>query len=180
LNFERTTLDGVVRIVPDRNSDARGYFERIYCERTFSSRGLCSRFVQQAISHNLKRGTLRGLHFQSSPYAEIKLVRCVRGKVFDVIVDVRLGSSMFGRWIGVDLSAEGGEMLYIAEGLAHGYITLTDDVTLHYCLSTEFAPDASRGIRWDDPDLKITWPIAPAVISDRDRLLPTFAQFRCR
>lgn len=176
MNFESTELEGLLRIRTARSLDTRGYYERVFCARTFRAHGLCASFVQHGLAHNLKRGTLRGLHLQMPPHAEIKLVHCVRGEVFDVIVDLRRESQTFGRWLGFSLSVMSGEMLYVDKGLAHGYITLTDDAMLHYCMSPEYHPGASSGIRWDDPELAIAWPIPPEVISERDRCLPTLAQ----
>jgi dTDP-4-dehydrorhamnose 3,5-epimerase len=176
LIFEPTEFGGLLRIRTARSSDARGFYERAFCERTFRAHGLRGSFAQHGLAYNLKRGTLRGLHFQKSPHAETKLVHCVEGAVFDVIVDLRSDSQTYGRWLGFNLSAASGEILYVGEGLAHGYITLTETATLHYCISPEYEPAASSGVRWDDPALAIAWPIPPTVISDRDRRLPVLEQ----
>jgi dTDP-4-dehydrorhamnose 3,5-epimerase len=175
-----TEFGGLLRIRTARSSDPRGFYERAFCERTFRAHGLRGSFAQHGLAHNRKRGTLRGLHFQKSPHAEIKLVHCVEGAVFDVIVDLRTESPTYGRWLGFNLSAASGEMLYVGKGLAHGYITLTETATLHYCIWPEYEPAASSGVRWDDPALAIAWPIPPRVISDGDRCLPALEQLAGR
>jgi dTDP-4-dehydrorhamnose 3,5-epimerase len=177
VKLAETTLAGVHRIVPERHADARGFFGRVYCERTLDEWGLHSHFVQHSVSFNKERGTLRGLHLQRSPHAEIKLVQCLHGRVFDAVVDVRPDSTNFGRWTGVELSAETGDVLYVPEGFAHGFVTLTDDATLHYCISAEYEPTAATGLRWDDPDVGIAWPLAPRIIGERDRSLMSLKQF---
>jgi dTDP-4-dehydrorhamnose 3,5-epimerase len=176
LKLIETTLPDVYRIVPDRHADARGYFGRVYCERTLDGWGLHAHYVQHSVSFNTERGTLRGLHLQRSPHAEVKLVQCLHGGVFDVVVDVRPGSAHFGRWTGVELTAANGEILYVPEGFAHGFVTLTDAATLHYCISVEYEPTAATGLRWDDPDVGIAWPIVPRIISERDRSLMSLKQ----
>ena len=178
MKLAETPLAGVHRIVPDRHADARGFFARVYCERTLQGWGLHSHYVQHSISFNEAKGTLRGLHLQRAPHAEIKLVQCVRGAIFDVIVDVRQDSPNFGRWIGIEPSAAAGEILYVPEGFAHGFVTLTDEATLHYCISVEYKPSAASGLRWNDPDIGIAWPVEPRIISDRDRALMSLAEFR--
>jgi dTDP-4-dehydrorhamnose 3,5-epimerase len=173
-----TVLADVYRIVPDRHADARGFFGRVFCERTLDEWGLHSHYVQHSVSFNKEMGTLRGLHLQRSPHAEVKLVQCLHGGIFDVVVDVRPESPNFGRWTGVELSAANGEILYVPEGFAHGFVTLTDEATLHYCISVEYEPAVAAGLRWNDPDVGIAWPLAPRIISDRDLTLMSLTQFR--
>jgi dTDP-4-dehydrorhamnose 3,5-epimerase len=178
VKLAKTPLADVHRILPDRHVDARGFFERVYCERTLAEWGLHSHYAQHSVSFNKEKGTLRGMHLQRSPNAEIKLVQCLHGGIFDVVVDVRPESPNFGRWTGVELSAENGEVLYVPEGFAHGFVTLTDDATLHYCISVEYEPSAAAGLRWDDPDVGIAWPVVPRIISERDRSLMSLKQLR--
>ena len=178
MKLAETPLADVYRIVPDRHADARGFFGRVYCQRTLDEWGLHSHYAQHSVSFNKDKGTLRGMHLQRSPHAEIKLVQCLHGGIFDVVVDVRPESPNFGRWTGVELSAETGEILYVPEGFAHGFVTLTDAATLHYCISVEFEPTAATGLRWDDPDVGIAWPLAPRIISERDRSLMSLKQLR--
>ena len=142
---------------------------RTFCREEFQARGLACEFVQCSTSFNRHRGTLRGLHFQDAPYAETKLVRCTRGRVFDVAVDLRAGSTTRGRWSATELSAETGRMVYIPAGFAHGFQTLEDDTELFYQISVPYRPEAARCIAWDDPSLAIAWPLADPVLSARDR-----------
>jgi dTDP-4-dehydrorhamnose 3,5-epimerase len=178
VKLAETALAGVYRIVPDRHADARGFFGRVYCERALREWGLHSHYVQHSVSFNKERGTLRGLHFQRPPHAEIKLIQCLHGRIFDVVVDVRRESPDFGRWTGLELSAESGEILYVPERFAHGFVTLTDEATLHYCISVEYEPTAATGLRWDDPDVGIAWPLLPRIISERDLSLMNLKQLR--
>jgi dTDP-4-dehydrorhamnose 3,5-epimerase len=178
VKLAETPLAGVYRIVSDRHADARGFFGRVYCQRTLDEWGLHSHYPQHSVSFNKEKGTLRGMHLQRSPHAEIKLVQCLHGGIFDVVVDLRPESPNFGRWTGVELTAANGEILYVPEGFAHGFVTLTDAATLHYCISVEYEPSAAAGLRWDDPDIGIAWPFAPHIISDRDRALMSLKQFR--
>lgn len=172
MKFLPTALDGVVLVETVRLEDDRGAFARTYCEREFAEAGIASRFVQCNVSQNRRRGTLRGMHLQAAPHAEGKLVRCVRGAVLDVAVDVRDGSPTFGRWVGVELSADRQNAVYIGPGLAHGFLSLADDSELFYMMTAEFVAGASRGYRWDDPVFAIAWPFAPVVIAERDRTWP--------
>jgi dTDP-4-dehydrorhamnose 3,5-epimerase len=167
-----TELAGCVLVELAPNVDERGFFARTFDEAEFAGRGLTSAVAQCSISYNAARGTLRGLHFQSAPWTEAKLVRCTRGRVFDVVADVRAGSPTFGRWTAVELSAENRTGIFIAEGLAHGFLTLEPESEVMYQISTPHHPEAFRGVRWDDPVLAIDWPAQPAVISDRDAELP--------
>lgn len=144
----------------------------MFCEREFAEHGLRTHYGQHSLSYNEARGTLRGLHFQRYPHGEVKLVQCVGGIVFDVVVDARRDSPSFGRWVSYTLSAENGEMLYVPEGCAHGFLTLSDHAMVHYCISGAYSPQASSGIRWDDPKLGIVWPRSVAIVSERDLALP--------
>jgi dTDP-4-dehydrorhamnose 3,5-epimerase len=170
--FTELALKGVYLIEPERQEDERGFFARTFCIEEFSSRGLDTAVAQCNVSYNRRRGTLRGLHFQASPHAEIKLVRCTAGAVFDVVVDIRPDSPTYKQWLGVELSAMNRKLLYIPEGFAHGFQTLEDDTELLYQMSKAHVPDAARGIKWDDPAIGIAWPMAPLVVSARDQNYP--------
>jgi dTDP-4-dehydrorhamnose 3,5-epimerase len=170
--FTESALKGVYLIEPERQEDERGIFARTFCVEEFSVRGLDAAVAQCNVSYNRRRGTLRGLHYQVSPHAEVKLVRCTMGAAFDVVVDIRPGSPTFRQWLGVELSARNRKMLYIPEGLAHGFQTLEDDTELFYQMSKAYVPEAARGIKWDDPAIGIAWPMAPLVVSGRDQNYP--------
>ncbi|MCM8769829.1 MAG: dTDP-4-dehydrorhamnose 3,5-epimerase [Candidatus Omnitrophica bacterium] len=170
MKFIATNLPGVWLVELNRVCDARGFFARVYCQNEFKKHGLDFTVVQTSLSFNKKRGTLRGLHFQKQPYAEQKIVCCVKGRIFDVAVDIRSGTSTQWQWYGVEL--ENGQMLYLPEGFAHGYQTLTDDTLILYHHSQFYHPEAADGLRWDDPFLKISWPLCPTVISVQDRYRP--------
>lgn len=173
LTFADTELAGVVVVEPEPSLDERGAFARWYCRQEFAEHGIDFVPVQASVSSNLRRGTLRGLHFQVAPQEEAKLVLCTRGSAFDVAVDVRTGSPTYGRWISVELSAASRRAVYVPPGCAHGFQTLEDDTELLYLISELYEPSLQRGVRWDDPDLRIAWPeAAQRVVSDRDRNLP--------
>jgi dTDP-4-dehydrorhamnose 3,5-epimerase len=175
--FIQTPLDGVWVIELERFSDERGWFARTFDEHEFSSRGLNPRVVQTNASFNKLAGTVRGMHYQAEPHGESKLVRCVRGAIFDVAVDLRPGSPTHGSWHGVELSAENGRAFYIPAGLAHGFQTLQDGAEVHYLMGDPYVPEASCGVRWDDPAFAIDWPEAPPggrTISERDAGYPDF------
>ena len=176
--FENLKLEGALLIRPDRHVDERGYFARTYCRETFLARGLKDCSLQCSTSFNQRRGTLRGLHLQREPHGETKLIRCVRGHVFDVIVDVRDGSPSYGQWHAEHLSAENGLGLYVPGGFAHGFMTLMDETELLYQMADPFVPASAAGIAWNDPALAIGWPLEPIVISARDRSLPTLKAWR--
>jgi len=167
--FTETCLKGAFVIDLERLEDQRGFFARSWCEREFAGHHLETKWVQANISYNKKKGTLRGMHFQVSPHEEEKLVRCIRGKLFDVIVDFRQGSDTFKKWFGVELSAENRRMIYIPKGFAHGFVTMDDDTEVFYLMSEFYAPGYGRGIRWDDPAIGIVWPEKITVISDQDK-----------
>lgn len=177
--FTALSLGGAWLIESQRFEDERGFFARTFAVEEYLAHGLIPDIVQCSMSFNRKRGTLRGLHFQAPPHDEVRSVRCVRGAVFDVIVDLRPESPTFRRWASVELSADDNRVLYIPKGLAHGFQTLVDGTELSYQISTAYAPSAVRGIRWDDPELAIAWPdVDERVISARDLALPTLASFR--
>jgi dTDP-4-dehydrorhamnose 3,5-epimerase len=176
MRFKAATLPGVWVIELDRLDDERGWFARTFDEEEFRSRRLNPSVVQCNTSYNVRRGTLRGMHYQAAPDGESKLVRCVRGAIFDVAVDLRADSATYCAWDGVELSAENGLALYIPEGLAHGFLTLTDDCEVLYQMGHRYVPGAARGVRWDDPAFGIKWPPAQGsrIISERDASYPDF------
>ncbi|RXH01614.1 dTDP-4-dehydrorhamnose 3,5-epimerase [Bradyrhizobium vignae] len=170
--FHELPLAGAYRIEPQLIVDHRGGFARRFCAETFRAHGLESDFVQRSISYNRRAGTLRGMHFQAAPHLEAKLVRCTRGAIFDVIVDLRRSSTTFGRWYAETLTADSRVILYVPKGFAHGFQTLVDNTDVDYEISPAYVPGAERGFRFDDPGLAINWPVADAVISERDEALP--------
>ncbi|CAG0938527.1 dTDP-4-dehydrorhamnose 3,5-epimerase [Gammaproteobacteria bacterium] len=174
LKFLETEVDGAFIIEPERRSDERGYFARLWCAEELGGRGLEPRVAQINTGVSPRRGTLRGLHYQEAPHAEVKIARCVRGAAWDVVVDLRPESPTFRRWAAVELDAGNGRILYAPEGCAHGYLTLADDTELIYMASRPYAPQAARGVRYDDPAFGIAWPAPPAVISAADRSWPLF------
>jgi dTDP-4-dehydrorhamnose 3,5-epimerase len=167
-----TEVEGCYVIAPERLEDARGFFARTYDRWEFEERGLNPRIAQSSISYNPRKGTLRGMHYQIPPFQEVKLVRCTRGSIHDVAVDLRPGSPTHMRHAAVDLDAQNRLALYVPEGCAHGFLTLEDDCEVFYQISERHSPDHARGIRWDDPALSIRWPGRVEVISDRDRSYP--------
>jgi dTDP-4-dehydrorhamnose 3,5-epimerase len=169
MQFQAIKLPNAYIIDLDKIDDERGFFARAFCQREFAEQGLTTQFVQCNISSNRKRGTLRGMHYQLPPSAETKLVRCIRGAIYDVIVDLRPDSPTFLQWYGVELSAENRRMLYVPEGFAHGFQTLADDTELFYQMSEYYAPDYARGLRWNDPLINIAWPLAIESISAKDQ-----------
>jgi dTDP-4-dehydrorhamnose 3,5-epimerase len=172
--FRETAIAGVWVVEPERHEDERGFFARTWDSSEFAARGLSGRVVQCSVSYNRRRGTLRGLHYQVAPHEEAKLVRCTLGAVFDVAVDLRPGSTTLCDWVGVDLSAENRRALYVPEGCAHGFLTLADDSEVSYQMSEFHAPEAARGVRFDDPAFGIDWPAEVAVVNERDRSYPDF------
>ncbi len=170
MRFEATPLPGVWVIDLDRLGDERGWFARTFDAEEFEARGLNSTVVQCNASFNARSGTLRGLHYQAEPHGESKLVRCVRGAIFDVAVDLRPNSPTRCRWHGTELNADSGRAFYIPAGLAHGFQTLTDDCDVLYQMGHRYVPDAARGVRWDDPAFAIEWPSpgGERIISERD------------
>jgi dTDP-4-dehydrorhamnose 3,5-epimerase len=172
--WRETELAGAFVVESEPIEDERGWFGRIYDESEFAERGLAARFVQGSAAFNTESGTLRGMHYQAEPHAEAKLIRCIRGAVHDVIVDLRPASATFKRWVAVELSAADGRMLYVPEGLAHGYLTLEDESETLYLISAPYAPEAARGVRWDDPAFGIDWPHEHRVMSEKDKAWPDF------
>lgn len=172
--FNETKLAGAYVVDPERFEDERGYFARTWSAREFEALGLASRFVECNVSFNRCRGTLRGMHVQLPPNAQAKLVRCTSGAIYDVIVDLRVGSPTFKRWLAVELTAADGRMIYIPEGFAHGFQTLTDAVEVFYQMSSNYAPESARGVRWDDRTFGIDWPPDERTIIQRDREYPDF------
>ena len=166
--FTETKLKGAYIIEPEKIEDERGFFARTWDQKKFSELGLNSKIVQCNISFNKKKGTLRGLHYQIAPYEEAKLVRCTQGKVFQVMVDLRPDSKTLHQWIGFELSAKNHKMLYVPEGFALGLQTLENNCELFYQMSQIYMPECARGIRWDEPTLRISWPLKPTVISKKD------------
>ena len=175
MKFSPTALVGAYVIDIEPVADERGFFVRSWCREEFARRGLNPDLAQCSISFNKKRGTLRGMHYQAKPHEETKVVRCTRGAIYDVILDLRPESSTFRKWIAVELSADNRRMLYIPAGLAHGFQSLTDDTEVFYQISTPYHPESARGARWNDPAFGIEWPVAERVISDKDRQYPDFA-----
>ena len=167
----------VAHIVPQRFADARGWFTETWHEERFQKLGVNARFCQDNQSVSVKAGTLRGLHFQRTPHAQAKLVRCLRGRIFDVAVDLRRESPTFKYWVGVELSADRGNQLFVPAGFGHAFITLEDDCHVAYKVDAYYAPSADGGIRWNDPELAIEWPMTGSgpVLSDKDAALPLLA-----
>ena len=173
--FRETKLAGAFIIDLEKREDERGFFARAWCEKEFAEHGLATRLVQCNLSYNARPGTLRGMHYQVAPHEETKLVRCFRGAIFDVIIDLRRDSKTYKQWVGVELSADNRRALYVPEGFAHGYQTLTPDAETFYQVSEFYAPEAERGVRWNDPAFGIKWPETPErVISEKDTAFPDY------
>jgi dTDP-4-dehydrorhamnose 3,5-epimerase len=172
VQFAPTALDHVVVVELDRLEDDRGFFARSWCLREFAAHGIGAEFVQENVGSSHTAGTLRGLHFQRPPFEEAKLVRCTAGAVFDVAVDLRSTSPTYLRWVGVELSADRRNLLYVPEGCAHGYLTLTAATEVRYLTSQFYAPDAAGGVRFDDEALGIQWPREVVLASQQDRSWP--------
>jgi dTDP-4-dehydrorhamnose 3,5-epimerase len=174
VKFRETKLAGAFVVEPERVVDERGFFARSYCRREFERLDLESGFVQSSISYNEARGILRGMHYQVAPHEEAKLVRCTRGAIHDVIVDLRPGSTTFNQWVGMELSAENRLTLYVPRGFAHGFVTLEPQTELAYQISAFYEPGSAVGFRWDDPAFGIEWPVAQPIVSERDAAFPDF------
>lgn len=170
--FTPTAVDGVFTVDIKRHADERGWFARGFCSEDFKSAGLSGSFLQANLSFNHAAGTLRGMHWQDAPHSEVKVVRCTRGAIYDVALDLRRSSPTYLQWTGVELSADNARSLYIPEGCAHGYLTLAPGAEVHYLVSAFYAPTHDRGARWDDPAFNIAWPEKPQVISARDQEHP--------
>jgi dTDP-4-dehydrorhamnose 3,5-epimerase len=174
VKFHPAPLEGAGTIEMDRRGDERGFFARIFCEHEFAQAGLASRFVQANNALSSRQGTLRGMHYQLGEAAEVKVVRCIRGAVWDVVLDLRPGSPTFGKWFGAELNQDNRLMMYVPEGFAHGLITLKDDSEVIYLVSNYYDPNRERGVRWNDPKFAIAWPAPPAEISAKDAGWPDF------
>jgi dTDP-4-dehydrorhamnose 3,5-epimerase len=176
LRFTRLELPDCRLVELEPIEDDRGFFARSWSAEDFIAQGLNGELVQCSVSFNLRRGIIRGLHFQAAPDQEAKLVRCTRGGIFDVAVDVRPGSPTKGRWVSAELTSENRRSLYIPEGFAHGFQCLEDGTEVFYQMSHRYVPEASRGLAWDDPEVGIEWPAGDVILSGRDRSFPTLAQ----
>lgn len=174
MRFEKTGLDGAYLIHREPMQDHRGFFARTFCVREFGTLGLETSFPQHSISHSHRKATLRGMHFQRSPFGEVKVVRCLTGSIFDVIIDLRPNSPTFGQWRGFELSAERGDQLYIPQQFAHGFQALTDAAQVSYLISAFYQPDAAAGYRYDDPAFNISWPYPVSEIAAKDLTWPVF------
>jgi dTDP-4-dehydrorhamnose 3,5-epimerase len=172
LIYRETTLAGAYIIEPERINDDRGYFARVWCKNDLQQHGLKADLAQSNVGFSHRKGTLRGLHFQRTPHAEVKIVRCTRGAMFDVIVDLRPQSSTFRRWFGAELNDENGRMIYVPEGFAQGYITLAENTEMNYHTSQLYNAEAATGVRYNDPAFGIDWPLIPTVVSEQDRNWP--------
>lgn len=176
MKFTKTEFDGLLIIEPEKRSDERGFFARTWCLNEFTEQGLVSNLAQSSISFNVKKGTLRGMHYQIEPYSETKVVRCTMGAIFDVVIDLRTDSATYLKWLGVELSAENHLSLYIPVGFAHGFQTLIDSTEVYYMISEFYHPECTRGLRWDDPAIGIKWPSKPVVILEKDSNYLDFRQ----
>jgi dTDP-4-dehydrorhamnose 3,5-epimerase len=174
MTFQETKISGAFEIDIEPIHDERGFFARTWCQEEFEGKGLNALSVQCNISFNPRKGTLRGMHYQAAPHAEAKLVRCTKGAVYDVVLDLRPHSATFKGWIAITLTAEKRNTVYIPEGCAHGFLTLEDATEVSYQMSEYYNAESARGVRWNDPAFKIVWPEEVKVISDRDRTYPNF------
>jgi len=174
MKFEQTSIPGVWLIDIEPHGDERGFFARTWCAAEAAAHGLNPACLQCSLSFNRKRGTLRGMHWQDTPHAEAKWIRCIRGAAWDVALDLRPESPAYGKWVGAELSANNRRMIYIPEGVAHGFQTLENDTELFYQMSVSYVPELARGVRWNDPVFGINWPVADPVLSDRDRAYKDF------
>ncbi|MGY6213104.1 dTDP-4-dehydrorhamnose 3,5-epimerase [Cytobacillus firmus] len=173
MKFSKTNLDGVVIVEPKVFGDHRGWFMETYNETNFIEAGINVKFVQDNHSFSATKGTLRGLHYQLNPKAQTKLVRCTKGAIYDVAVDIRKGSSTFGKWFGLELTEDNKKQLLITEGFAHGFMTLTEEVEVQYKVDEFYAPDCDRGIIWNDPEIAIEWPMdVTPILSAKDEKAP--------
>lgn len=179
MTFSETKLPGAFEVQLERKPDERGFLARTWCQEEFQQHGLNPKLVQCSVSFNARKGTLRGLHYQAAPFPEAKLVRCITGAIYDVVVDLRPDSPTFKDWIAVVLTGADRNMLYVPEGCGHGFLTLEDETEVFYQMSEFFYPELARGVRWNDPSFQIDWPGEVAVISDRDRMYPNFEQLPC-
>lgn len=174
MKFSATKIPGVVVIDAEPIGDERGFFARSFCAREFAAAGFELTVAQTNLSHNARRGTLRGMHYQAEPKPEPKLVACIRGAIFDVAIDLRAESPSFRDWVGAELTDSNGKALFVPPGCAHGFLTLADETQVSYLMGEFYDPDLARGVRWDDPAFGVEWPGEPTVISDRDAGYPDF------
>jgi dTDP-4-dehydrorhamnose 3,5-epimerase len=174
MKFHETPVKGAYVIEMEKRGDERGFFARAYCEDEFKQHGLLSHYAQTNNSLSVEKGTLRGMHYQLPPVSEVKIVRCISGSLFDVIVDLRPQSETYGKWFGVELNAENRLMLYVPRGFAHGFITLAENTEAFYMVSDPYTPGGERGLRYNDPKFGIQWPAEPTVMSDKDQAWPMF------
>ncbi|MFZ1752152.1 MAG: dTDP-4-dehydrorhamnose 3,5-epimerase [Caldilineaceae bacterium] len=174
MNFVETALPGALIIELEEIVDERGFFARSFCVEEFNARGMNPHIAQCNISYNHRKGTLRGMHYQCAPYSEVKIVRCTKGAIYDVIVDLRRDTPSFGKWIAVELTAANRRSLYIPEGFAHGFQTLIDDTEVFYQMSQFYQPQAAKGFRWNDSYFGIAWPDHEKILSAKDRSFPDF------
>ena len=175
MNFTETKIGGVYVLDPKRFEDERGFFAPAFSAREFEARGMAGRFVESNISYSRRRGTIRGMHYQAAPNGQAKLVRCTRGAVYDVAVDLRPDSPTYGEWVGVELTAENRRMLYLPGDCGHGFQTLVDETEVFYMVSSPYAPESGRGFRWDDPAFRIEWPeTEERILVERDRDYPDY------
>jgi len=177
MEFIKTTLKDATLIKPRIFQDNRGFFMESYSKKLFEANGITANFVQDNHSLSAEKGVLRGLHFQAPPFAQAKLVRVTRGKVYDVIIDLRKNSETFGKWEGFELSAQNFQMLFVPKGFAHGFITLEDNTEFQYKCDEYYSKESEGGIIWNDPDLNINWNFENPILSDKDKLLPKFKDF---
>ena len=169
MNLNKTSFSGVFLIEIEKLNDERGFFARTFDSNFFEENKLVSKFIQSSISHNVQKGTLRGMHYQVDPYAETKLISCTNGKIFDVLIDLRENSKTFKKWQSIELDSKNYSTLYVPEGIAHGFQTMEDDSVLSYQISNVYKPEYSGGIRWNDPLFNIDWPLKPTIISKKDQ-----------
>ena len=172
--FKETKLKSAYVIDIEKKIDERGFFARAWCQKEFIDNGLESNLAQVNVSYNKVKGTLRGMHYQIAPYQEVKIVRCTKGAIYDVIIDLRAESPTFKKWIGVELTSDNYRLLYVPEDFGHGFQTLVDNTEITYQVSQFYSPGAERGIRWNDPVLEIDWPLEPSAISDKDKNWPDY------
>lgn len=174
MKFSALAIDGAWKISLDLHRDARGFFARSYCAQEFAQHGIHEHFVQSNLSYNTAKHTLRGMHYQSAEAPESKIVRCLRGAVYDVLIDLRPASPSYKHWVGIALDDENRDSVYIPPGVAHGFLTLTDHSELLYMMGGTYVAEAAHGVRYNDPAFGVEWPATPAVISDRDRTYPNY------
>jgi len=172
--FAETKLKGAFIIDLEKKEDERGFFARTWCQKEFAEQGLMTNFVQGNISYSKNKGTLRGMHYQVAPHAEVKLVRCTREAIYDVLLDIRPESPTFKQWLSIEMTAENHRLVYIPEGVAHGFQALAEDTEVVYQMSQFHHPESARGVRWDDPAFRIEWPIRQVILSNQDASFPFF------